>query len=151
MWIAGAAVFVGQTLGILASLILLPVLFWPLAHTPATSSIPSQVAVMTLPNPIFRRWVHSREEDQGDIRVYRPITYAFPPARMPRDGLEFRQNGEFIRYQPGPSDRSVPTQGQWRTPTENVVEVQFSEQSATPYRLAIVECDGQILKVRETQ
>lgn len=106
---------------------------------------------MTLPDPIFRRWVHSREEDQGDMRVYRPITYAFPPSRMPRDGLEFRQNGEFIRYRPGPSDRSVATTGRWQIQGENRVNVQFLEASVSPYQLSIVECDGQILKVRETQ
>lgn len=106
---------------------------------------------MTLPNPMFRRWVHSREEDQGDIRVYRPIAFPFPPARMPRDGLEFRQNGEFIRYQPGPSDRSVGTTGRWQAPAENVVEVRFSDPSLSPYQLTVVECDSQILKVRETR
>ena len=105
---------------------------------------------MTLPNPIFRRWVHSREEDQGNIQVYRPITYAFPPARMPRDGLEFRQNGDFIRYQPGPSDRSVPTQGRWHLQGDNRVEVQFSETGSSQ-QITIVECNEQLLKLQGAQ
>lgn len=53
---------------------------------------------------LFRRWVHAREEDEGDVRVYRPAGYDLPPARG-RGGLEFRPDGEVIVYGPGPADR----------------------------------------------
>ena len=50
------------------------------------------------------RWVHAHEEDEGDVRVYRPAGYDLPPARG-RRGLEFRPGGEVIVYGPGPADR----------------------------------------------
>ena len=108
-----------------------------------------QVAAMTLPSQIFRRWTHSREEDRADILVYRPKDYPFPPARG-REGLEFRENGEFIRYQIGATDRSLGVPGRWSIQNTNMVEVQFPNQSVSSYTLTILECDEQILKVRQT-
>lgn len=107
-----------------------------------------QVANMTLPSQIFRRWTHSREEDQGDILVYRPSDYPFPPARG-REGIELRENGEFIHYQIGATDRNLAVPGQWSVQETNVLKVQFPNQSAAPYRLTILECSDQILKVRQ--
>lgn len=114
-----------------------------------TSLTITQVISMTLPSQIFRRWTHSREEDQGDILVYRPSDYPFPPARG-REGLEFRENGEFIRYQIGATDRSSAVPGRWSVQNGNVVEVQLPNQSTSSYTLTILECDEQILKVRRT-
>lgn len=114
-----------------------------------TSPTITQSISITLPSQIYRRWVHSREEDQGDILVYRPSDYPFPPARG-REGMEFRENGEFIRYQIGPTDRSLAIPGQWSVKDTNVVEIQFPNQSASSYTLTILECDEQILKVRQT-
>ncbi|MEG4109124.1 hypothetical protein [Microcoleus sp. S13_C5] len=108
-----------------------------------------QVPAMTLPSQIFKRWTHSREEDRADILVYRPKDYPFPPARG-REGLEFRENGEFIRYQIGATDRSLGVPGRWSIQNTNMVEVEFPNQSVSSYTLTILECDEQILKVRQT-
>ena len=59
-----------------------------------------------LPRALFRHWVHSREEDSGDIEVYRPDGFAFPPA-FGRDGFEMRVDGEFIQDDIGPADGIV--------------------------------------------
>lgn len=56
------------------------------------------------PPELIRRWVHAHEEDEGDVRVYRPAGYDLPPARG-RRGLEFRPDGEVTVYGPGPADR----------------------------------------------
>jgi hypothetical protein len=56
--------------------------------------------VPDLPPELFRRWMHSHEEDEGDLRVYRPASYKFPPARG-RRGLEFKPDGELVLYGPG--------------------------------------------------
>ena len=109
----------------------------------------AQVISMTLPDQIFRRWIHSREEDQGGTLVYRPKDYPFPPARG-REGLEFRENGGFISYQIGPTDGGLAVPGQWLIQETNVVEVQFPNQSDSSYTLTILECDEQILKLRQT-
>lgn len=108
-----------------------------------------QVISMNLPNSIFQRWIHSREEDVGDTLVYRPLDYPFPPARG-REGLEFRENGEFISYQIGATDRNVGVPGKWRIKETNLVEIQFPNQSDSSYTLTILECNEQILKVRQT-
>ena len=122
----------------------------PIEHIASLTPLTiTQVISMTLPSQIYRRWTHSREEDQGDVLVYRPSNYLFPPARG-REGLEFRKNGEFIRYEIGSTDRSLGVPGRWSVRNPNIVEVQFLNQSASPYTLSILECDEQILKVRQT-
>jgi len=115
-----------------------------------TSYTINQVISMTLPSTIYRRWTHSREEDQGDIRVYRPSDYPFPPARG-REGLEFREDGEFIRYQIAPTDGSLAVHGRWSVKDTNVVEVQFPNQSTLSYTLTILEYNQHVLKVRQTK
>jgi hypothetical protein len=59
---------------------------------------------------LYRRWVHSREEDDGDLQVYRPAGYDLPPARG-RRGIEFRRDGELLLYGPGPADKPVASPG----------------------------------------
>lgn len=59
---------------------------------------------------LYRRWIHAREEDEGDLRVYRPSDYDLPPARG-RRAIEFRPDGELLVYAPGPADKPVATPG----------------------------------------
>lgn len=107
----------------------------------------AQVEPMTLPKQIFRRWTHSREEDRGDILVYRPNDYSFPPARG-REGLEFCENGDFLYYSIGPTDRSLAVPGRWIIQQTNAVDIQFADRSIPSFALTILECNEQILKVR---
>jgi hypothetical protein len=62
------------------------------------------------PPELFRRWVHAREEDKGDLRVYRPAGSDLPPARG-RRGIEFRPDGEMLVYAPGPADKPTASPG----------------------------------------
>jgi len=64
------------------------------------------------PPELFRRWVHVHEEDEGDVRVYRPAGTELPPARG-RRGIEFRPGGEVLVYGPGPVDKPVASPGSW--------------------------------------
>lgn len=51
-------------------------------------------------------WVHSFEEDHGDLQVYRPLaTFQFPPARRGRESLTFAAGGLQTHHVPGPDDR----------------------------------------------
>ena len=61
-----------------------------------------------VPPDLFRHWMHSHEEDSGDVRATARLSYAFPPARG-RRGLEFKPDGELVLYGPGPSDKPVAT------------------------------------------
>jgi hypothetical protein len=74
-----------------------------------------------LPQELFGRWVHVREEDEGDVRVYRPSGSDIPPARG-RRGLEFRPGGELLVYGPGPADR--PTASPGRVEDVEIVSVE---------------------------
>jgi hypothetical protein len=74
-------------------------------------------------------WAHSFEEDEGDIRVYRPrATFAFPPSRRGRETLEFDPSGRASAGMPGPDDKMAP-------------------QSAIP-GFDVIEAGPDILKVR---
>lgn len=79
------------------------------------------------PAPRPGRWLHSREEDAGDVQVYRPETWDFPPARG-RRGLEVGEDGELRLLAPGPDDRPQAVPGGW---------ADLEIVSAEPDRLAV--------------
>ena len=83
-----------------------------------------------LPPELIRRWVHAHEEDEGDVRVYRPAGYDLPPARG-RRGLEFRPDGEVIVYGPGPADK--PQAVARAKPTDEALDI----VSVEPDRLRV--------------
>src|SRR5687767_12282600 len=52
---------------------------------------------------LYRTWLHSREEDQGEVMVYRPNDFNFPPSRG-RTGFAFEAGGKFTQYDIAPTD-----------------------------------------------
>jgi len=100
-----------------------------------------------LPRALFRHWVHSREEDSGDIEVYRPDGFAFPPA-FGRDGFAMRVDGEFIQDDIGPADGIVQTSGRWTATGPQQIEVSFDPQEREGFSFAIVSVDDTILEIR---
>jgi hypothetical protein len=101
-----------------------------------------------LPNEIFRKWMHSFEEDTEGIKVYRPTEYGFPRARG-RDGIEFRPDGVFIYLGIGPTDAPRGINGHWKMESSGRVLVSF-EGNVQPSRiLEILQIDAGILKVRQ--
>jgi hypothetical protein len=103
--------------------------------------------MIKLPSTMFRRWIHSREEDTKDVTVFRPSSFAFPPSRG-REGIEFRENGEFFHYRIGATDRSEAVAGQWHVERDNIIEVDFPTARLSPYRLVVISVDNDALKVR---
>lgn len=101
-----------------------------------------------LPDEIFRKWIHSFEEDQNGVTVYRPEEYEFPPARG-RDGIEFRQDGVFIDWGIGRTDALHGTNGHWEAETSRRVRISFEGNVQPPGIIEILHCDEKILKVRE--
>ena len=99
-----------------------------------------------LPHELFRRWLHSHEEDEGDVRVYRPAGYDLPPARG-RRGLEFRADGELLVIGPGPADRPQARAGRWEPAGERRARVSLPS-AAQPQELEIVSVDPDRLTVR---
>jgi hypothetical protein len=96
--------------------------------------------VADLPPELFRRWMHSHEEDRGDLQIYRPASYKFPPARG-RYGLEFKPDGVVVLYGPGPSDKPAARTERWSPAGEGRVRVGDRE-------LEIVSVDSDRLTAR---
>ncbi|WP_345117826.1 hypothetical protein [Hymenobacter algoricola] len=97
-----------------------------------------------------RTWLHSQEEDQGDVRVYRPNTYAFPPARG-RTGFQFDHNGLFTQFDIAPTDGLEGRKGQWKADGSTRVSITLDDKRDPDYQLEIVSLDKDVLKVRRVE
>ena len=62
---------------------------------------------------LYQHWTHSHEEDTDQEMVFRPASYAFPPARG-RTGFELKPDGSLVEYGIGPTDRRTQSTGKWR-------------------------------------
>jgi hypothetical protein len=99
-----------------------------------------------VPAELFRAWLHSHEEDAGDVQVYRPRGYSFPRARG-RTGFEMKEGGEFILYDIAPADGSERVSGRWTAPEKNKIQVSFDD-AAKSFTMSIVSLDSGVLKVK---
>jgi hypothetical protein len=100
--------------------------------------------VAGVPDELMRHWVHSHEEDAGDVRVYRPADYDFPPARG-RRGFELRPGGELVTYGPGATDRPEAATGRWSFSDSGRVKLGGEELeivSVSPDRLEVRPSGG---------
>jgi hypothetical protein len=96
---------------------------------------------------IFQHWIHSREEDTEKVKIYRPRDYQFPPSRG-RDGFEIKEDGEFIQYGIGATDKPQEITGTWKAEEDNKIRVSFDNQEQKSYIMQIVSCQERLLKVR---
>ena len=104
--------------------------------------------IMTVYNEdcIYKHWVHSHEEDTVDKKVYRPSTFEFPQSRG-RDGFELRENGEFILYVTGPTDKSEKILGNFTIHSDKLnVELVSIQKS---YTMTILSCDENRLIIQK--
>lgn len=94
------------------------------------------------PSALGGSWLHSFEEDEGDVQTYRPAQgYAFPPSRRGRESLEFGAAGQARVGGPAPDDRMQSS------------SVELTPLGDNRYRLGgqvveIVEATPQRLKLR---
>ena len=96
---------------------------------------------------LLQSWGHSREEDIGDIRCYRPSGYSFPPSRF-REVMTFEAGGGFSLTVPGANDVPVLIPGRWQAAEENFIKVIFLNNQQTPFTLELLSVTSQRLKVR---
>jgi hypothetical protein len=108
------------------------------AHPPASEAV-------SLPAAVFGHWVHSHEEDSGDVEVYRPLGWPLPPARG-RSAFEIKPDGEFVRYRPGPADVSAGRRGRWEALAPDRIAVSLPDES--PHELEICCVGPEVLKIR---
>jgi hypothetical protein len=92
-------------------------------------------------------WLHSHEEDQGEILTYRPNTYDFPPSRG-RTGFTFNEDGAFIQYEIAPTDGLEERLGTWKLAGRDQIRVSFAEGTHQDFLLEIVTIEPNLLRVR---
>lgn len=99
---------------------------------------------------LLKTWLHSFEEDQGNIEVYRPRGFSFPLARG-RIGFAIMRDGSFIQYDIGPADGIVEIPGTWTLESEDVLLIRLRRIGSTgqrAYRMQIVSLSPDMLKIR---
>jgi len=74
---------------------------------------------------IFRRWLHSREEDSPSERVYRTANFPFRPSRG-RAGLEIHPDGTFVAIGIGLADGQRARRGRWRE-EDGAIRVRYDD------------------------
>lgn len=57
-------------------------------------------------------WIHSHEENRGEVQVFRTMEHPFPPSRG-RTSFTLRADGTAFTGQPGPDDKGVMADGTW--------------------------------------
>lgn len=126
----------------------------------SSSGIEIQISSKT-PEELINKWMWSFEEDKGDgVRVYRPATYNFPPARA-RTGVEVLKNGKFIAYEVGSNDKPIAYEGQWVYDKKSkIIEITFKKtdigvglmpittENRKPLLVEIISYDKEIIKAR---
>lgn len=101
-----------------------------------------------LPGGLFQRWMHSFEEDNEGVTVYRPADYPFPPARG-RGGMEFASDGRFIDRPVGRGDAQDTVVGRWELAGGGRLTVTVPGSGRPERELEIVHCDERVLKLRQ--
>jgi hypothetical protein len=96
---------------------------------------------------ILGHWVHSHEEDEQGIMVYRPKGYNFPPSRG-RIRFDFREGGELVYFGIGRADGYEQLSGSWVIEEENRVRINVNSDRIRPFVLHVISCDDQALKVK---
>ncbi|TGE10264.1 hypothetical protein [Hymenobacter fodinae] len=94
-----------------------------------------------------RTWLHAHEEDQADVSVYRPNTYAFPPSRG-RTGFAFDHNGLFTQFDIAPTDGIEGRKGRWTVENDHTLRITLDDKKDPDYLLEIVSLENDVLKVR---
>lgn len=96
-------------------------------------------------------WLHSYEEDEGEVLVYRPNSYDFPPSRG-RTGFELEKGGVLKQYDIAPTDGLEEHIGEWEKVDKDKVQVKIkgNGQPSQNYIIEIVSLKDNILKLKRT-
>ena len=118
----------------------------------AASCQPNKPAVVTSSPTSMKQlegtWLASHEENRGDTLVYRPNTYAFPPARG-RTGFALKPYGRFERFDIAPTDGLAGRPGTWTAAGDTRLRIHLTDGQVPDYTLEIISLDKQVLKLRQ--
>ncbi|MFC4116683.1 hypothetical protein [Nonomuraea zeae] len=87
---------------------------------------------------IVGSWLHSFEEDTGTTTVYRRDDFPFPPARRGRAGMDFRPDGTFVSWTPGPDDRPRAAVGRWDQEGAGRIRITFPAEQGRSSDLTVL-------------
>lgn len=94
-----------------------------------------------------KTWLHAQEEDEGDIKVYRPNTYTFPPSRG-RTGFAFEKDNVFRLFAIAPTDGLEEHAGRWELIKKDLLQVTFPEDESRNFDLALISVTPDVIKVK---
>lgn len=94
---------------------------------------------------LINTWQFSSEESTNENEVYRPISYALPPARG-RRLLTFREDGSFTQTSIGRDDRRPEQSGRWSLVSNR--QLVLATQDAGVVERTIVRCGPQELVLK---
>lgn len=99
---------------------------------------------------LHKTWLHSFEEDQGDILTYRPNSYEFPPSRG-RTGFALEEGGIIKEYNIAPTDGLEERIGRWEYADNKqlLVTLKGNGEPEERYFLKILSLEDEVLKVRK--
>ena len=100
-----------------------------------------------LPAELFRHWVHSNEEDEDDLLVYRPAGYPLPPARG-RRGFELREDGTFVEHGIAATDKRATLEGRWEVEAPGRVRIRFADAARADVTFEVVSPEEDRLTLR---
>jgi len=118
----------------------------PGSSSASTTSTMNATAQQDPGKMLYRTWLHSREEDEGEVMVYRPNTYAFPPSRG-RTGFAFEAGGKFTQYDIAPTDGLEGNPGKWEMKDSKIIAISGIKDQPG-YTLEVVSLDDKMLKVK---
>jgi hypothetical protein len=100
------------------------------------------------PPPLVGRWIHSREEDAGSLRTYRPSGWQLPLTRLPRHALALEADGRVVSRSAGPADARTAREGRWVIEPGTSVVLRFDwRDGAPPARIEVITCVKELLQV----
>ena len=92
-------------------------------------------------------WLDSHEENSADTLVYRPNTYAFPPARG-RTGFTLKPYGRYEQFDIAPTDGLKGREGSWTAAGNTRFRIHLNDGQTPDYTLEILTFEKQVLKLR---
>lgn len=92
-------------------------------------------------------WLVSHEENRGDTLVFRPNTYAFPPARG-RTGFAIKPAGRFEQFDIAPTDGLLGRPGTWTALGPTRLRIHLTDGQEPDYTLEILSLEKRVLKLR---
>ena len=97
------------------------------------------------PEELIGAWVHAHEDDTDEVRVYRPASYDFPPARG-REGFEIKAGGECIYHGIAPADGSTSEPATWSWEEGGKLVIRRKDREMV---MEVLSVDKEMLKVKK--